>query len=152
MGDDCQVEQGGRITGLRFERGAKVADSFVGAPALMRADAAEAIQRFGVLRAEMQGVLKGFFCGSEIVRAQLSGAKFKERVEGVCAAKGVGDEFRFGQVIFLLFEIKAAEVVMSFAEVMIDQERPLVSFFGFAELAGVVISQAARNSTLGVVG
>jgi len=142
MGDDGEVEECRWIIGLRFERGAKAADGFVRATALMGADAAEPIQRFGVLRAEMESVLKGFFCGSEIVYAQLRGAELEERFEGIRAAQCVGDEFSFGSIIFLLIEVEAAEVKMSFAEVVIDEERAPVGFFGFAELASVVISEA----------
>jgi hypothetical protein len=82
----------------------------------------------------------------------LSGAKFEERVEGVCAAQGVGDEFSSGGIIFLLVEIKAAEVVVGFAEVVIDEEGALIGFFGFAELAGVVISEGEIVPCVGVGG
>src|SRR5262249_6766829 len=141
MGDNRQVEQGRWEIGLRFERGAKAANGFVGATVLMRADAAKPIQRLGILRAEMESVLKGFFRTDKIINWQLSGAELEERVEGIRAAQGVGDEFGFGGIIFLLIEKKTAEVKMGFAEVVIDEERASIGFFGFAELAGVVISE-----------
>src|SRR5690242_12636549 len=100
----------------------------------MGADAAEPIERFGILCAEMESVLKGFFSGSEIVHAQLRGAKLEKRVEGIRAAEGVGDEFGFGSIIFLLIEIKTAEVVVCLAKVVVDEECAPVSFFGFADL------------------
>ena len=74
MGDDREVEHCRRIISLRFERGTKVADGFIGATALMGADAADSIQRLRVLRAEMECVLKSFFRRGKFVQAQLGSA------------------------------------------------------------------------------
>ena len=152
MGNDCEVEKCRRIIGFGFERGAKVANGFIGATALVRADAAEAIEDFGVLRAEPKRILKSFFCGGQFIHTQLSGAELEEGVERVCAAKGVGDEFGFCEVIFLLLQIKAAEVIMGFAEVVINEEGPSIGLFSLAGLAGVVISEAKVVPCLGVGG
>ena len=69
MGDNRQIQHCRRIIGLGFERGAKVADGFIGAAALTSADTAESVERFGVLWTETKGVLESFFRGSEFIDA-----------------------------------------------------------------------------------
>src|SRR5262245_45688610 len=152
MGDDRQVQQRRWIIGFGFERRAKIANGFIGATALMRADAAESIEGFGILRAETKRVLKSFFRRSDFIYAQLSGAKFEQRVKRVSAAKGVGDEFGFCGVIFLLLEIEGPKVVMGFAEVVVHKEGAAVSLFGFSELAEVMISETEVIPCLSVGG
>jgi hypothetical protein len=51
-----------------------------------------------------------------------------------------------------LVEIKTAEVVMSLAEVVVDEESAPVGFFGVGELAGVVISETEIVPRLGIGG
>ena len=118
----------------------------------MRADAAKTIESFGILWAETKCVLKCFFRGSDFIYAQLRGAKFEQCIERICAAEGIGDEFGFCGVVFLLLEIKAAEVVMSFAEIVINEEGASIGLFGFAGLVGVMISEAEVIPCLGIGG
>jgi len=136
-----EIKNGRGVIGLGLGCRSEGLGGFRGVIAL-HLDDTDSVERLGILGVQLAGLIEAFFCGRQIARAQLGIAEFRPGVRGLIAMQGVSSEFGFGEIGAVLFEPKAAQVIMNLNQILVQGEGPFVSVGGILGLAGLMIGKA----------
>ena len=146
-----QVQQRGRVVGMILNGGGEKLRSLARASAL-DARQAKAVQRLGIVGAQIQRGAETFFRRDVIAGVQLRQSELEPAFRLIVAPQRVGGELGLRRVGLVLFQPERTEIVTRLQQIAVEREGALIGRHRLVRLPGALAGDPVIIPCLRVAG